>query len=98
MSTIHAYMTAHAFGDYSRATAATREEMESAALEYAAQEQTRPSFWADLGAQQARERYESGTATARDLMTLQAAKAITPDQAEDYRSAHGWTPRKFGGV
>ena len=91
---IAAYMRRHGFGDYSRADAATREEMEDAALEFAAREQTRPGIWQEAGERQARARYGAGTATARDLMSLQAAGAITAEDAQSYRAAHGWTPRR----
>lgn len=88
------YMRRQSFGDYSRADAATREQMETAALEFAAQEQTRPSAWQEAGARQARERYEADEATARDLMNLQAAGAITAEDVASYYQRHGWTPRK----
>lgn len=91
---ITAYMRRQAFGDYSHADAATREEMEAAALEFAAQEQTRPTVWQEAGARQARERYEADEATARDLMNLQAAGAISADDVTSYYRRHGWTPRK----
>lgn len=94
MESISAYMRRQAFGDYSHADSTTREERHAAALEFAAHEQTRPTFYAELGAQQARERYDTGRATARDLMNLQADGTITAKQAEDYRARHGWRPRK----
>jgi len=88
------YMRRQAFGDYSHADAATREQMEAAALEFAAQEQTRPTVWQEAGARQARERYEADEATARDLVILQAAGAITAEDVDSYYQRHGWTPRK----
>ena len=90
------YMRRQAFGDYSHADATTREEMEAAALEFAAQEQTRLVFLAqEAGARQARERYEADEATARDLMNLQDAGAITAEDVASYYQRHGWTPRKY---
>lgn len=91
---IGAYMTAHCFGDYRRSDAATREEMEAAALEYAARKQTRPSIWREIGMQQARRNYAADRASKIDLMNLQAAGEITPEQAESYRARHGWKQRK----
>ena len=89
------YMRRQAYGDYSHASEDTREEMETAALAYAAQEQTRLSIFSTIGARRARERYDAGTATAADLQTLQALGAITDDETQSYRTAHGWTPRKY---
>lgn len=90
------YMRRQAFGDYSHADATTREEMEAAALEFAAQEQTRlVALWQEAGARQARERYEADEATARDLMNLQDAGAITAEDVASYYQRHGWTPRKY---
>lgn len=89
------YMRRQAFGDYSHADATTREEMEAAALKFAAQEQTRlVALWQEAGARQARERYEADEATARDLMNLQDAGAITAEDVASYYQRHGWTPRK----
>ena len=88
--TITSYMTRQGFGDYSRAAAATREEMEDAALAYAAQEQSRPSIFRELGLKQARDRYAADAATAADLRTLVDAERITPEQASDYRRRHRW--------
>lgn len=93
--TIRDYMHRQAFGDYGRADNATREEMEDKALEYAAQEQTRPTIFKSAGAQAARDRYESDAATAQDLMSLQALGEITPEQVTEYRERHGWRPRKW---
>jgi len=93
---ITAYMRRQAFGDYSRADATTREEMEAAALEFAAQEQTRlVALWQEAGARQAHERYEADEATARDLIILQDAGAITAEDVAIYYQRHGWTPRKY---
>lgn len=93
---ITAYMRRQAFGDYSRADAATREEMEAAALDFAAQEQARlTTVWQEAGARQARERYEADEATARDLIILQDAGAITAEDVANYYRRHGWTPRKY---
>lgn len=91
---ITAYMRRQAFGDYSRADATTREEMEAAAFEFAAQEQTRLTVWQEAGARQVRERYEADEATARDLIILQDAGAITAEDVASYYRRHGWTPRK----
>lgn len=92
---IAAYMTARAYGNYSHAARQTREAMETAALLHAAQEQTRPTIYATAGAAQALGRYAADAATARDIMTLQSIGALTTTQADEYRSRHGWTPRKF---
>ena len=91
---IAAYMNHHAFGDYSHAPAAVRMNRESAALEYAAQEQTRPTIFKEIGLAAARERFEADRATAADLMSLASAGTITAEQAQDYRARHGWRPRK----
>lgn len=97
MSSITAYMQRMGFGDYHHADAATREEMEAAALEFAAWwEPTSASVWRQTGIRQSRERYKAGHARAIDLMTLEARGDITAEQAEAYRQAHGWTSRKYG--
>ncbi len=90
------YMDAHGFGDYSRADYRTRCEMEDTALAYAAKEQTRPSFFAYIGAKRLRERYEEGTASASDVRTLLTSRAINVADAANYYRAHGWTLPKFG--
>lgn len=90
------YMKRQGFGDYSKADAATREEMENLALEHAAREQTRPSIFRELGAERARESYENGTATQADLINLIGLGDITKEDAEDYYRAHGWTLPKYG--
>lgn len=95
MSSITSYMNRHGFGDYSHASQETREEMESTALEYAAQEQTRPSIFRAIGLKDARDRYEDDRATAADLMGLVQAGEITAEDAASYRTRHGWTPRKY---
>ncbi len=96
MNSITAYMRRKAFGDYSHASQETRERMEAGALEYAAHEQTRKSIFSELGERRARERFDADTATAADLITLQAIGAITESQISDYYARHNWTPRKYG--
>lgn len=91
---IAAYMDRHAFGDYSHAPAAVRMDRESAALEYVAHEQTRPTIFKEIGLAAARERFDADRATAADLISLTSADAITAEQAQDYRARHGWSPRK----
>ena len=91
---IAAYMNRHAFGDYRHAPAAVRMDHESAALEYAAHEQTAPTIFKEIGLAAARERFTTDRATAADLMSLTSADAITAEQAQDYRARHGWSPRK----
>lgn len=98
MNSINRYMITQAFGDYSHADQETREEMESTALEYAAQEQTRPGIFRAIGLKDARDRYEDDRATAADLMTLQQAGEITAEDAASYRTRHGWTRRKFNDI
>ena len=88
------YMNHYAFGDYRHATAAVRMDREFAALEYAAQEQTRPTIFKEIGLAAARERFTTDRATAADLISLTSADAITAEQAQDYRARHGWSPRK----
>lgn len=94
MSSIVAYMDRHAFGNYTNAPAAVREERENAALAFAANEQTSPTIFKEIGLAAARERFEADRATAADLMSLTSAGTITADQAQDYRARHGWSPRK----
>lgn len=88
------YMDRHAFGDYRHAPAAVREERENAARAYAAHEQTRPTIFKEMGLTAARERFDADRATAADLISLTSAGTITPEQAQDYRARHGWSPRK----
>lgn len=88
------YMSCHAFGDYRHAPAAVHMDRESAALEYAAQEQTRPTIFKEIGLAAARERFTADRATAADLISLTSAGTITAEQAQDYRARHGWSPRK----
>lgn len=94
MTSTAAYMNRHAFGDYTNAPAVVREEMEDAALAYAAHEQTRPTIFKGIGLAAARERFEADRATAADLMSLTSAGTITAEQAQDYRARHEWSPRK----
>ena len=49
MSSTAAYMDRHAFGNYTNAPAAVREERENAALAFAANEQTRPTIFKEIG-------------------------------------------------
>lgn len=93
--TTASYMDRHAFGDYRRADAATRDEMERAALEYAAREQTAPTVYKAAGARAQLERYQNDRATADNLISLISAETIATEQANAYRARHGWSPRKF---
>ena len=90
------YMTRQGFGDYSHADRQTREEMEDLALEYAAQEQTRPTVFSKLGAERMAQRYANGTATAEDIISLRSNDSITKEEAEAYYHEHGWQLPKFG--
>lgn len=96
MESINSYMRWQAFGDYSRADHATREEMETLALEYAAREQASRSILGDLEARRVRERYDADQATAADIIALRSTEEITQPEAVAYYERHGWTEPKYG--